>query len=57
MLRYNNCKKQKDPKVLVLTTPDGGEGTTESPSEIGGAFSMGVSLLPEGGREDSPSDW
>lgn len=56
MLRYNNCKKQNDPKLPVLTTPDGGEGTTESPSEIGGAFSMGVSLLPEGGREDSPSD-
>ena len=39
------------------TTPDGGDGRTESPSGMYGAFSMGVSLLPDGGRDDSPSDW
>lgn len=30
---------------------------TESATDICGALSMGVSLLPDGGREDSPSDW
>ena len=39
------------------TTPDGGDGRTESPSGMYGAFSIGVSLLPDGGRDDSPSDW
>ena len=40
-----------------LTGPEGGEGMTESATVIWGALSMGVSLLPDGGREDSPSDW
>ena len=34
----------------LLTTPEGGPGSC-------GASSIGVNLLPDGGREDSPSDW
>lgn len=39
----------------LLTTPEGGEGTG-GPGSCG-ASSIGVNLLPDGGREDSPSDW
>ena len=39
----------------LLTTPEGGEGTG-GPGSCG-ASSIGVNLLPDGGCEDSPSDW
>ena len=55
VLEYHSSIAKSD--FDVLTTPDGGEGRTDSGRAICGAFSMGVSLLPDGGREDSPSDW